>query len=144
MLDVMAGIDGFQVHREFGLRGLAHRAQVVALGRSYDSFTIRVSRQNGCTTEFEKRVAALRDGAGWLFPALTIQSYATTWDGPVVSVGVARTCDIMQFILDGHHYCKQVVTNGAATFAVCDWAKMVQHGYRVRVVRPSVETRAAA
>lgn len=137
MLDVMAGIDGFQVHPEFGLRGIAHRAQLVTQGRSYDSFTIRMSRASGHTTEFEKRVKSIDAKAGWLFPALTIQSYATAWVGPVVAVGVARTIDIIQFVRDGHHYTRNVTSGGSATFAVCDWHKMKDCGYTVRIVRPN-------
>jgi hypothetical protein len=134
LLDVHAGIDGFQVHRQNGLRGIAHRAQVTP--KPYNTFTVRMARESGAATEFAKRVQAIQSNVGWLYPAITIQAYAQTWDGPVLSVGVAYTSDIMQCVLDGVYAVRQTFARGAATFAAVSWAEMKKNGYRIAVVTP--------
>lgn len=94
-LDVRAGIDAWHIH-DRGIRGLASRVQA---GRAWDTFTVRRSRATGVATEYEKRCYAIQAGEGWIYPHLTIQAYITAWDmGRLLSVGVARTADLMRFI----------------------------------------------
>ncbi len=133
-LDVYAGIDGFHLHQECGMRGLAHRAQVVGDAKPYNTFTIRSGRESGAVTELEKRTAALQNDGGWLFPALTIQTYAKTWQGPLVSVGIAQTADIIDYIQRGHATTQYVRHRGSAEFKVCKWDKMKQLGYSVKII----------
>jgi hypothetical protein len=98
-LDVMAGIDAWQVVPKLGvMRGIASRVQWGSKSSRfpYNTFTIRYNRPSGHTTEFAKRLQAIEAAdKGWLYPHLTIQAYL---DGDtVLSVGVVRTADLFAF-----------------------------------------------
>jgi hypothetical protein len=70
-LDVLAGVDAWQVVDESGMRPLASRVQA-GWGR-INTFTIRWSLPSGARTEIDKRIDAIRDG--YLYPAVTVQAY---------------------------------------------------------------------
>jgi hypothetical protein len=133
ILDSMAGIDGWQIGT-CGVRGIASRIQV---GKNWRSFTIRLSVNSGARTEYEKRLAAIESCDGWMYPALTIQAYSQSRAGPIIEAGIAYTRDVIGYISAGYHYTKPVHN---ATFAVCDWATMLQRGYQVTTVSPTTET----
>ena len=127
LLDQRAGIDGWHIHNN-GMRGIAARIQ---LRVNYKTFTIRMSRDSGAETEYAKRLFAIESNDGWLYPVLTIHAYAETETGPILSVGVAKTSDIISYIQAGRHY-ERRTTN--ATFAVCDWHKMKGEGLDVNII----------
>lgn len=130
LFDMKAGIDAWQLHDD-GMRGIASRIQVIKPGyRPYDSFTIRMNRDSGAMTEYEKRCIAISSGR-WLYPHLSIQAYAAAWTGPLLSIGISRTADIIDFIKRGFHYLKRTSN---AEFAVCKWDKMRSNGYAVRII----------
>jgi hypothetical protein len=131
-LDMKAGIDGWQLHND-GMRGIASRVQA---GKEWSSFTVRMRRDSGATTEYEKRLAAIQDGRGWLYPHVTIQAYAQTQEGPIVSVGIVLTKDLIGFIQNGYSYKKRT---GNALFAVCMWDKIESAGYPMKIIRSKVE-----
>jgi hypothetical protein len=137
-LDMRAGIDGWQLHPR-GMRGIASRVQAgrtirdPRTGSTWDTFTIRRSRDSGAMTEYEKRLEAVTTGR-WLYPHLTIHAYLEAKDGPVASVGIARTEDIIGFIEDGHASTNRT-TN--ASFYVVPWCEMRSRGYKVKILRPS-------
>lgn len=128
-LDMKAGIDGWHLHKT-GMRGIASRIQETT--RPWNTFTVRMSRHSGAITEFEKRKnAILESKRGWIFPAITVQAYAHTKQGPIIACGIAKTADIIDFIEKGLHYTKPT-TN--AWFAVCGWDKMKRNGYKVKII----------
>jgi hypothetical protein len=127
LLDIKAGVDGWQIHKD-GMRGIASRIQITP-SNPYNSFTIRLARDSGTKTEYEKRKIAIETGR-WMYPFLTIQAYAKSMSGPILSVGLAKTEDIVSFIKSGYHGTNRT-TN--ATFAVCYWDNMVRHGFKVIV-----------
>ncbi len=130
-LDMKAGIDGWHLHK-IGMRGIASRIQET--DRPWETFTIRMSRSSGVITEYKKRLQAIEEPEkGWIYPAITVQAYTKTKTGPVLSCGIARTVDIIQYIKDDLHYTKPT-TN--AIFAVCRWDKMQRYGYRVKKIYP--------
>lgn len=138
MLDMKAGIDGWHISGE-GMRGIASRVQETT--RPWNTFTVRMSRTSGATTEFEKRCLALKQvGRGWIYPSITVQAYAATKDGPVLTCGIAQTCDIIEFIERGLHKMNKT-TN--ASFAVCHWDKMKNNGYRVEIINAEPQLHAA-
>lgn len=132
-LDMKAGIDGWHIHVN-GMRGIASRIQTMETARRkepYNTFTVRLRRDSGAKTEYEKRLFAIENKiGGWIYPALTVQAYAATKRGPIISCGVARTADIIAFIQQGHHTIRRT-TN--AQFAVCEWGQMRDHGFDVRI-----------
>ena len=129
MLDIYSGIDGWQLHTD-GMRGISSRVQV---GTPWDTFTVRMTRDSGAATEFEKRKAAIMSQRGWLYPYLHIQAYLATWTGPILSVGVVKMADLIKFIDQNHHRMNRT-TN--ATFAVCGWRQMRGMGYALKILRP--------
>ena len=93
-LDMLAGIDAWQMHSEKGLRGIASRVQE---GKAWDTFTIRYARANGQETEYAKRIRALDEvEQGWLYPHLTIQAYVNDEHSELLSCAVVRTCDLFR------------------------------------------------
>jgi hypothetical protein len=128
MLDMRAGIDGWHL-RDEGMRGIASRIQK---GNDWRTFTIRMKRDSGATTEYEKRNTAIN--GGWIYPRITIQAYAQTEKGPILSIGIAYTSDIIGFINKGLHRIRNI---NNATFAVCEWIKMKTNGYRVDIIDSS-------
>ena len=143
-LDMRAGIDGWQLHPR-GMRGIASRIQAgrtirdPRTGRTWDTFTVRRARDSGTATEYEKRVDAITTGR-WLYPHLTIQAYLETQDGPVASIGMALTADVIRFIQDGRASTNRTSN---ASFYVVPWADMRRWGYRVKVLRakPALDLR---
>jgi hypothetical protein len=134
-LDMSAGIDGWQVHAQ-GMRGIASRVQQGE--RAYNTFTVRMARKSGTETEYAKRFRAIHNPQrGWIFPTLTIQAYSQTQKGPILSVGITRTVDLIDFITQQKHYVKSVAD---AVFAVCPWHKMIRAGYRVKIIAPTLQT----
>ena len=130
-LDMKAGIDGWQVH-ERGMRGIASRVQIVEPpAPAWNTFTVRRARDSGAVTEYEKRRDAVESGR-WVYPHVTIQAYVETWDGPVVSVGIARTADIVAFI--GLGLAKTRRTSNAS-FYVVPWGALRDAGYMVKVLK---------
>lgn len=138
LLDTMSGIDGLQVFSD-GLRGIASRIQIpnakIKTKFPYDSFTIRLARDNGAVTEFKKRKSAIKSGGKFIYPWIAIQAYAKTKTGPILSIGMAKTVDIFKFIDLGHATTNRT-TN--ATFYVCYWGHMIEKGFKVKIWRPKI------
>lgn len=90
-LDILAGIDAWQVINKKGIRGIASRVQY---GRAWDTFTIRYSRPSGAKTEYQKRVDQLTDGS-FLLPEYTIQAYLDKQiGGSFASAGIIQTTQL--------------------------------------------------
>ncbi len=88
-LDVLAGIDAWQIHDGRGMRGLASRVQ---WGKAHNSFTVRVRSCTGVQTEYHKRLLAMENPQeGYLWPHLTVQAYLDQPGGTLLSVAVIRT-----------------------------------------------------
>ena len=128
MLDMRAGIDGWQMTKKGGMRGVAARVQKG--DKAWNTFTVRKSRRSGAETEYAKRHRAIEEKSGEIYPHLTIQAYALTELGPVISVGVARTADIISFIVLGLAIVRETSN---ADFYVCPWDKMKESGFKVGV-----------
>jgi len=125
LLDMKAGIDGWQIRTD-GMRGIAARVQTDC---EYRTFTVRRERDSGAKTEYEKRAEAIYGNNGLIYPTITVQAYRViNNEGIVVSVGVARTKDVFDFIRAG--YAKQKRTSNA-WFFVAPWDDMRQRGFRV-------------
>jgi hypothetical protein len=121
-LDVCAGIDAYQ-HGKFALRGITSRVQ---WRTDYQSFTIRISRPNGSTTEYAKRLEVLKHrDEGYLYPFWSIQAYLTAPGGRLLSVGVAKTAELYLYIeereRDGPPLPRRHSGNGGEGFFVIDW-----------------------
>lgn len=126
-LDMLAGIDGWHIHKE-GMRGIASRVQVAA--RPWNTFTVRMKRDSGAKTEFEKRKSAIdQPERGWIYPVITVQGYVQTESGPLLSCGVCLTSALIQFIDNGLSYLQRTSN---AQFAVCSWEKMKKNNYPVK------------
>lgn len=132
-LDMRSGIDGWELTRDGGMRGVSARVQTSPLPpRCWDSFTVRMARSSGAATEFSKRRDAIHGGKGLIYPHITVQAYAELKNGPVHSVGICKTEDLIAFIDSGLHK-KRFADN--AEFAACFWSDMEQSGINIWIAR---------
>lgn len=103
-LDMLAGVDAWQVCSTDGrMRGIASRVQWISSdSKPWNSFTIRKSRATGATTEYEKRIYALKSiREGWVFPGLTVQAYLSSQSNELLSVAAIKTYDLFAHVLKG-------------------------------------------
>lgn len=141
-LDILAGIDAWQIIREKSvMRGIASRVQWLRPGiKEWNTFTIRYKRTSGATTEFEKRLFALQHRSeNYLLPHFTVQAYfrlnplgqRTTND--FLSLGVVKTLDLYRYLLK--YRMGMVRSNGddGNEFLFAPWSDMEQKGVEVYV-----------
>jgi len=137
-LDMRSGIDGWELTKDGGMRGVSARVQTSPPPpQCWDSFTVRMSRQSGATTEFSKRRSAIHGGKGLIWPHITVQAYAESKAGPVHTVGICKTADLIAFIDSGLHKPRFASNAG---FAACFWADMQANGIHVWIVRNTTLT----
>jgi hypothetical protein len=139
-LDVLAGIDAWQIKRGTGMRGIASRVQWDDAREQYPycTFTVRKTRfSNGnprlsrsADIEFEKRWRASRGESGWLFPHLTVQAFFSQprRAGDLLTCGLAKTMDVVDMIVRGR--CTERCTSNAS-FWVVPWVEMRNDGYPI-------------
>lgn len=128
-LDMLAGIDAWQVSTRHGLRGIASRVQ--SLGTSFDTFTIRYRRSSGAETEYAKRLRAINDrDHGWLWPHFTVQAYISKCREKLISFGIIETVELFHIV---EHALQAGDTKGAYIltnsyddneFIVVPWARL--------------------
>lgn len=95
-LDWIAGIDGFQVVRPGGMRGIASRVQYT--DSPFETFTIRYKRSSGAETELAKRLRTLDEpDKGWIGSTHTIHAYVTPDRQRFLSAGIVRTDQLYRY-----------------------------------------------
>lgn len=132
MLDLKCGIDYFQVYQTGIVWGVASRWQAIQPGEVlHNTFTIRKERESGSLTEYDKLRQAIRRGGER--PHLTMQGYYSAADGRILSIGIARTEDIVRMIEEGHARVQKTGEgqNGQAWFYVVSWKEMARQGRKV-------------
>jgi hypothetical protein len=133
-LDMLAGIDFWQImDNDMGVRGIASRCQPIS--KDYHTFTIRCKLVTGNETEYQKRLRAINgDIEGLIYPSITVQSYLTSFDGDLISVGVIHTKALYDAT---EKYSWPEIKNGyeGNSFLAVDWYKLKDYGYRVKIVR---------
>ncbi|MCP4674207.1 MAG: hypothetical protein GY854_01540 [Deltaproteobacteria bacterium] len=97
-LDVLIGIDGYQINHERGFgRGVAARVSFVE--SSFDTFTVRYKRRNELMTEWDKRVKALdrlrRVGSD--VPFFTVHAYVNLAGDQLLAACTVRTVDLIRY-----------------------------------------------
>lgn len=127
LLDQTCGTDYLQVYTDKGIVwGVAARTQEIDTARfqrPYNTFTVRKARASGVKTEYEKRRDAINNGG--IYPYITVQCYFDKQTQELMSLGIARTVDIMDYVDSGladvmHTGAAQ---NGQAEFYVVRWEK---------------------
>lgn len=94
MFDKTCGIDAIQFI-DGQARGVAIRVQ---WGVSYETFTIRFKRRSGVKTEWGKRMEAITQDKGYLYPYLTIQIYLNNKsDNEILSICIVKTKDLYNY-----------------------------------------------
>lgn len=130
-LDREAGIDFYHRLPRGGMRGLASRVQVPGiLGKSYQTFTVRMTRDSGARTEYEKRTEAIRDGL--VYPQLTAQGYVTdkTDVGKLIDFAVCRTERLMHKIDSRIMFNKRTSNAAFAAIPWGEWCEIVHTAKR--------------
>lgn len=126
-LDMLAGIDVWHIDNRFGVRGVASRIQY---GKSWETFTMRKSRESGAKTEYEKRKFAMKND--FLYPVLTFQGYIDHGDIPL-SFALTKTKDIF-WMIENNHFRLQKTGNeqvGQAVFFVIPWKEMIKNNRQI-------------
>jgi hypothetical protein len=134
-LDACSGIDAFQIPPPGNvLRGLASRIQY---GRYYPTFTLRYKRSSGATTEFEKRLYAIRHIAqGYIYPHLTIQAYMSHPQGQLLAAAVTETRSLYlyaeRYREDPSRVYEQRNTSDGKSFLVVPWESYQRLGHPLK------------
>ncbi len=114
-LDMNSGFDYLRVN-EHGMQGIASRVQ---FDDYFNSFTIRLERDSGSKTEFEKRIYAIKNG--YMFPEFTMHSYFNNrTDLKLISIAIIKTVDLFNhYILFKDDFVIKASNN--ATFLSIHW-----------------------
>lgn len=131
MLDARAGIDGWQLIQNGGIRGIASRVQKSE--RVWRSFTVRYRLPSAAPTEYQKRKHAIESDDGQIYPHFTVHAYAKTETGPITAVAVCRTKDLISAIDAG--LAVERMCSGT-TFKAIFWDCMSKAGYEVKIWEP--------
>ena len=132
LLDLTCGIDYLKVTDKAGnVSGIANRIQWIdPPWPPFNTFTIRKGRESGVETEFTKRKKAIDNGG--LYPYLTMHTYVEAGTERLLSLAVAKTTDIIDYIIKHKPEERYSVdSKGKAWFYFCPWADMIDKGYRV-------------
>lgn len=137
LLDVTCGIDYLDV--KYGteiINGIANRVSWIWVGRRpFNTFTIRKSRENNSMTEIHKRIEQIQKKG--LYPQRTMHVYVECDTDRLLSIGVARTEDIIDYILKYNPPFKPSEDeHGKAWFFYCSWQDMIAKGYNVVICEP--------
>lgn len=154
VLDMLAGIDAYQILDGVGIRGIASRVQ--AVGASYDTFTIRYERRSsaGFDTEYKKRLTAIRSQGEIISAYLFVQAYVSNDWSSLLSVAAVRVRDLLEYAekeREAHGgsfpigrrngvYLDEVRRDGAATFVVVPWSRLAFGAVDVKIIRKGKNT----
>ena len=112
ILDKICGIDALSKDGNI-IYTISNRIQY---GKSYNSFTIRHTTGNGSTnTEYKKRKLAIENGG--LYPEYIIQSYID-YCGSLLSIGIAKTINIIKYIDDEQPELKTNLQDGSLFYPI--------------------------
>lgn len=149
--DFLSGIDAWQIHPQYGIRGIASRVQWLDTTTAwyrchgpYNTFTIRYSRDNGTKTEYAKRCDSIlqHNKQGWQFPHLTVQAFIALpiGSGMLLSCAVVRTKALFQFLAEKEkdkfidptgRRCYGLKHNSNATFVYVRWDSLPSNVIRI-------------
>lgn len=141
-LDMSCGIDYLLHLKRQGItQGAAWRAQVEhpTLG-PFNSFTIRRERESGSMTEFEKRKISVKNNG--IYPYYTIQAFYDQKFKNLLSLGIAKTTDILECIDKGLWDEDETGKNkvGQAKFYIVWWNVMMKNGYNIKVWKRQINS----
>ena len=135
-LDMLSGIDSWAIKEPDGITGIASRVQWG--WKPFNTFTIRKSRLSGVSTELEKRQRAIESNGQYLYPYWTVQAYLTQVHGQLLTIGMARTMDVVE-IITKYPNKERPTKDGGAVFGYCEWDMMQFEGYDVKIFDNSAE-----
>jgi hypothetical protein len=138
ILDILSGIDSWHVNKLKGIRGIASRIQEIdkikyPYSKPFNTFTIRNKRYSGAKTEFEKRKESIEKN--YLYPFFTIQAYINKNDNSLLSLAIAKTKDIIDYIIKNNPKTKNTGYEqvGQANFFIIKWTEFKNKNYRIYI-----------
>ncbi len=134
-LDIYSGVDVLLInHEKKIMQGIASRIQ--RSDKCFETFTIRLERDNCSPTEFFKRQEAMQRGI--FYPSLTYQAYIDPFGKQLIGMAIAHTNDILNYIVEEKPLIKHTNSNqfGQASFYVIYWHDFSQSRQLV-VIRPA-------
>ena len=153
-LDVLAGIDAWQIINDRGIRGISSRIQWLEDNPDgtpawWETFTIRKSRPSGAPTEWQKRTSGINNNGGFISPALIVHAYIglPRRHGALNYVCMTRSDDLFALATDemegakynmkGKAWYLQGNPSDGVKFAVFEVAAMRKLGVDVRTECPA-------
>lgn len=134
LLDIYGGCDFLLFNRRtLSIEGVASRIQIAE--KSFDTFTIRLQRETGTVTEFEKRKKAIKTDS--IYPKYTFQAYVSQ-DMKLLSMAIMRTVDLYKFVENTRQNVKHTGESqiGQASFIACNWLDIREAGFVIGVFYP--------
>lgn len=133
-LDTLSGIDAWHIKEDSGLSGIASRIQWEPPDPTYypyNTFNVRYSRISGAKTEYQKRTEAIASNGEMIYPYWTCHAYLQYKQiGPLLSMGLARTVDVIESVTLGLGFSKPNPTDGTI-FINVPWFVMHREGYKI-------------
>jgi len=123
VLDIQAGIDGWQLVAVGGIRGIASRVQV---GTCWESWTIRSKTRGGGRTEIDK---LLEIDSTLLRPSLHIQAYTLSYQQPPTAAACIRTADLIRLLLAKDESDEKINPVDGNRFVPVWWMEAATHGF---------------
>ena len=133
--DTDCGIDYLIQHKkQHKLRALASRIQRAEY--SFDTFTVRYSRDSGTPTEYTKRINAIAGGE--MYPVLTFHAYLSTDGNEFYGMAIINTVDLFEYLQKNPKEIKRTGADeiGQAEFLIARWNRLIEK-YNVRIIKPT-------
>lgn len=147
-LDMMSGIDAWQIVDNVGIRGIASRVQWPPdyNGRPgfFETFTVRRSRATGAPTEWDKRANVIEDRCGFLRPALIVHAYIRPprRQGGLNYACMVRSDDLWSLATEdmkGRAWYEKPNPTDGNIFAVFPVANLIKLGVKVKTICPALQ-----
>jgi hypothetical protein len=119
-LDIKAGVDAWVTYGSTHMRGIASRVQWVRT-RPFKTFTVRMSRKSGTSTEYEKQRHRIAT-PGAVYPYFTVQAYLRDGTNDLLIAAAAKTEDVIAAV--GQIGWLQENSQDGATFWCVPWKSL--------------------
>lgn len=116
------------------LRGIACRIQVVPFEKKFfESFSIRLSRNTGVPTEFDRRLKAIQTQA--ICPTMTVQAYISA-EGILRGAAAVNTKALIDHVINGQaeRDYKTVPGSDGHLFYSVGWYRLQARGVDVQII----------
>lgn len=121
-LDKCSGIDFVWQQPNESVCGIASRIQIMPDGKlPYNTFSVRYSRASGVSTEYQKRIDAIKNGD--FYPKYTIQAYYESGN-ELLSAAIIKTTDLYAFVKQHPYLVRHLFSENE--FLAVEWDDIIR------------------